>query len=147
MEIVVWWWECNMGNAMAYDPLVLFVALFCCNRAYFSIDKFWLWLGTSPVHSSVFLHNKEIFCYFGSCLVNSGRFQFTRTVSTTFLLVELVVIKHGRHVVSCSYRQPRGGCFSYSWRSPKGCAMHPTLLKASNITSIEHLLISCHFEC
>ena len=26
------------------------------------------------------------------------------------------------------------------------CAMHPTLVKASNITSIENLQISCHFE-
>ena len=68
---------------------------------------FGLWLGTSPVHSLVFFHNRDIFCYFGSFLVDSGRFQLTSIIST-FLLEELVVIKHGRHVVSCSYRQPRG---------------------------------------
>ena len=38
-------------------------------------------------------------------------------------------------------------CFSYSWHSPKGCAMHPTLLKASNIVCIENLIISYHFKC
>ena len=58
-----------------------------------------------------FLHNKDIFCYFGSFLVDSDRFQLTSTTSTKFLVVELVVIKHGHHVVSCSYWQPQGGCF------------------------------------
>ena len=100
-----------------------------------------------PCSLVFFLHNKDIFCCFGSFLVDSGRFQLTSSTSTTFLLVELVVIKHGRHVVSCLYRQPRGGCFSYSWRSPKGCAMPPTLFGVSNITSIEYLLISYNFKC
>ena len=68
-----------------------------------------LWLRTSPVHSLVFLHNKDIFCQFGSFLVNSGHFQLTSIVSTTFLLVELVAIKHGCHIVSCLYQQPQGG--------------------------------------
>ena len=62
-------------------------------------------LGTSPVHS-FFFHNKDTFCYFGLFLVDSGRFQLTSTTSTTFLLVELLVIEHGHHVVSCSYQQP-----------------------------------------
>ena len=51
-----------------------------------------LWLGTSPVHSSVLLHNKDIFCNFSSLLVNLGHFQLTSTISTTVLLVQLVVI-------------------------------------------------------
>ena len=38
------------------------------------------------------------------------------------------------------------GCFSYSCRSLKGCALPPTLLKASNIISIENLLISYHLS-
>ena len=50
-------------------------------------------------------------CYFSSQLVNSGCFQFTSTIPTTVLMVELVVIKHGHHVFSCSYWQPQGGCF------------------------------------
>ena len=59
----------------------------------------------------------------------------------------LVVIKHGCHVDSCSYHQPQGGCFSYSWHILEGCAMPPTLLKGSNITRIECLLISYHLKC
>ena len=86
---------------------------------------------------SFFLHNKDIFCYFGSFLVYSGRFQLASTISTTFLLVDLMVIKHGHHIISCSYWQPWGGCFSDSWCSPSGCAVPPTLLRASNITSNE----------
>ena len=66
--------------------------------------------------------------------------------NNNILLVELV-IKHGHHIVSCSYRQPRRGCFSYSWCSLNGCAMHPTLLKAFNIVCIENLIISYHFKC
>ena len=51
-----------------------------------------LWLRTSPVHSIVFfLHNKDILCYFGPFLVDSGHYQLTSTTSTTFLLVELVI--------------------------------------------------------
>ena len=65
----------------------------------------WLWLGTSPVHSLLFLHNKDIFCYIGSFLVDSGGFQLNCTTPTTFLLLELVVIKRGHHVVSFSYWQ------------------------------------------
>ena len=76
-----------------------------------------------------FFHNKGIFCYFCSFLVDSGHFQLTSTTSTTFLLVELVGIEHGHYIVSCSYRQPRGGCFSYFWGSLNGCAMPPTYLR------------------
>ena len=47
--------------------------------------------------NSFFLHNEDINCYFGSLLVDSRRFQLTNTTSTTFLLVELVAIKHGHH--------------------------------------------------
>ena len=94
-----------------------------------------------------FLHDKDIFCYFGSFSVNSGHLKSTSTTSTQFLLMELVVVKHGRHVVSCSYWQPRGGCFAYSWCSPKGCAMLPTSFNASKITSIENLLTSYLFKC
>ena len=93
-----------------------------------------------------FLHNRDIFCCFGSFLADSDRFQLTSTTST-FSLVELVVIKHGCNVVSCSYRQPQGGCFAYSWHSPEGWAMPLTLFKVSNITSVEYLLISYHFKC
>ena len=40
------------------------------------------------------------------------------------------------HVASCSYWQPRGGCFSYSCCSLKGCAcLKHYLFKASNTTS------------
>ena len=83
--------------------------------------------------SFIFL-NKDIFFYFGSFLVDSGYFQLTSTISTTFLLVKLVVIKHGHHIVSCLHRQPQGVCFSCSWRSLKGCAMPPTLFEVSKIT-------------
>ena len=80
---------------------------------------------------SSFLHNKDI-CYFGSFLVDLGRFQLTSTITTTFLLVELVVIKHGHHLVSCSYQQPWGGYFCHSWRRAAPCLQHylrfPTLL-------------------
>ena len=38
------------------------------------------------------------------------------------------------------------GCFSYSCRSLKGSALPPTLLKASNIISIENLLISYYLS-
>ena len=70
-----------------------------------------LWLGTSTVHSLVILHNKDAIFYFISLLVNLGRYRLTSTISIAVLLVELVVIKHGRHVVPCSYWQPHGGCF------------------------------------
>ena len=110
------------------------------------IYKYELWLGTSPIHSSVVLHNKDIICHFSSFLVNSGPFWLTSTLSITVLLVLLMAIKHGCHVVSCSYWQPRGGCLSYSWCSLKGCAMRPILFKASNNTSTENLLIS-YFKC
>ena len=63
---------------------------------------------------SFFLHNKDIICHLSSLLLNSGHFQLTSTLSTTILLVELMAIKHGRHIASCSYWQPRGGCFSCS---------------------------------
>ena len=89
---------------------------------------------------SFFLHIKDIICHFCSLLDNSGHFKFTSTLSTTVLLVELMPINHGRHVVSCSYWQPRGGCFSYF-------AMRPTLFNASNNTSSANLLISYHFKC
>ena len=55
----------------------------------------------STVHQLVFLHNKVIFWYFCSALVNSGPFQLTSTVSSTALLVELMAIKHGHHIASC----------------------------------------------
>ena len=54
-----------------------------------------------------FLHNKDIIHYFGSSLVNSGHFQLPITTSTIFLLVEPKVIKHGHHIVSCSYQHPQ----------------------------------------
>lgn len=60
-----------------------------------------------PVRSLVCLRNKDIFSYFGSFPVDSGCFQLTSTTSTTFLPVELVVVKHGCHLFSCLYRQPR----------------------------------------
>ena len=92
------------------------------------------------------LHNKDIFCYFGSFLVDSGHFQLSNSTSTTFLLVELVVIKHGRHSFMLVLATSRG-MFSYSWHSPKGCAMPSTSFEVSNITSIEYLLISYHLKC
>ena len=77
------------------------ISFFCMIRKYSVV----------LVHS-YFLHDKEIFCHFGSFLVNSCHFYLTSSVSA-FLLVELVVIKHGsvRYVVSCTYQQPQGGCF------------------------------------
>ena len=48
--------------------------------------------------SFIFLHKKDIICHFSSWLVKAGRFQLTSILSTTVLLVELMAIKHGRHV-------------------------------------------------
>ena len=80
----------------------------------------WLWLGTTPVHSLVFgIISAYIICCFSSLLVNSGHFHFTSTLST-FLLVQLAVIKHGCHKVSCSYWQPQEG-------SGDAAAPHPFL--------------------
>ena len=91
------------------------------------IHKAQLWFGTPPIHSLVCLHN-DIIHSFGSFLNNSGHFWLTSNVSTTFLLVELVVIKNGHHVVSCSYQQPRGGWRSYSLCSLKGRAIPPNII-------------------
>ena len=93
------------------------------------------------------MSDKGIICYFSLLLVNQDHFQLTSTVSRTLLLVELMVIKHGHHIVASSYWRPRGGCFSYSWHSLMSCAMPPTLFNASNIPSIENLLIRYHFKC
>ena len=84
------WWSC-------------FIAISSTSKTV--VDR-GLWLGTSPVHSLVIVHNKGIICHFSSLLVNSGCFQLTSTISLTVLLVELMAIKHGQHVVSCSYWQP-----------------------------------------
>ena len=65
-----------------------------------------------------------ITCIFSS--LDPGCFQFTSTISTTVSLVELVVIKHGCHIILCSYWQHQGGFFSYSWRCLKGRTMPPT---------------------
>ena len=55
---------------------------------------------SSPI---TFLHNKYIISHFSSLLVTSGCFQLTNTTSTTPRLhVQLMVIKHGCHVVSTS---------------------------------------------
>ena len=59
-----------------------------------------------PLVIHYILHYKDIICYFGSLMVNSGHFQLTSTVSTIFVLVELVVISHGCLVVSSSHPQP-----------------------------------------
>ena len=98
--------------------------------ACFAIYQFQAMLGIRKKHPPVmdwnipcsfiiFLHNKDIIYYFGSLLVNSGRFQLTSTISTTFLLEEFVVIKHGCHVVSCLYWQPQGCVFLFL-AQPKG---------------------------
>ena len=77
-------------------------------------------------------------------LVDSGRFQLTKNISTTFLLVELMVIKHGYHVVTSSYLGTGNlkGDFFYSWCILIVCAKHLKLFKDSNINSVENLLIS-----
>lgn len=62
--------------------------------------------------SFVILHSKEIFCYFGSLLVNFGCLKFTSTIITITLLVEIVMI-HGHHIVSSLYGWPWGACFCY----------------------------------
>ena len=62
-------------------------------------------------------------------------------------LVELVVVKHGCHIILCSYWQHQGGCFSLFLALPKGPHHASKLFKASNITSIESILNSYHFEC
>ena len=87
---------------------------------------------------SVF-HSKDMICYLSLLLVNSGRFQFQLTsfVFTAVLLVGLMVIKHGCHMFLARTGNLEGDVFfSYSWRSPNGLTMPPTLFKASNITSI-----------
>ena len=73
--------------------------------------------------SLVLIYLTRTCCYCCLLLVNSGSFQLTRTTCTQILLVELVAIKHGHNVVSCSYWQPRQGCFSHYWCSPRGCAI------------------------
>ena len=109
------------------------------------LPSFRLLLGTSPLHCVVcFLHNMVIFCYFGSFLVDSGRFQLTSTnVFTSGTGGDQTWPPRSL----CSYRQPRGGCFSCSWRSPKRCAMPPTLFEVSSITCIGYLLNSHHSKC
>ena len=69
----------------------------------------------SPLHPVVFLHNKEMFCYFSSFLVNAGHFQLASNISTTSLLVELVAITHGYHILSCYYWKPWGDVFIVPW--------------------------------
>ena len=88
-----------------------------CDKGACSIIGHMCYGSEYPLFISFFLHNQDMFCYFGSFLVDSGRFQLTSTTFTIFLLVELVVIKHGHHLVSFSYQQPQGGCFSYSCAS------------------------------
>ena len=94
-----------------------------------------------PVHSLVSLHNKDIICHFSSLLVNSGHFQLSSTLSITALLMELMAIKHGHHSFMLILETLRGCFFLFL------AAMHTTLFKASNITGIEILLISYHFQC
>ena len=68
-----------------------------------------------------FLHKKGIFCYFGSFLVNSGHFQLNSIISTKFLQVELVVIKHGCNVPSLMLiLATLGGMFFLVLVLPKG---------------------------
>ena len=64
-----------------------------------------------PLFFHYFLHDKDIIHYLISLLVNSGCFQLTSTVSTTVLVVELMAIKHGHCIVSCSDWQPLGDVF------------------------------------
>ena len=116
----------------SFPDAALRAALMSCNKCF--IHSF-------NIHQcpcsfiSFFLQNKNTIYHFSSLLVNSCHFQLTSTLSSTVLLVELMAIKPGCHVVSCSYWQPWGWYFSYSWCSPKGCAMCPTLFKASNIVT------------
>ena len=56
--------------------------------------------------------------YFSS--LDPSCFQFTSTISTTVSLVKLVVIKYGCHIISCSYWQCQGGCFSLFLVLPEG---------------------------
>ena len=87
-----------------------------------------------------FMHNKDIFCYFGSFLVYSGLFQLTSLYIYDILLVDLVVIKHGCHSFILVSAASRWMFFIHFFSLP------PTLFEVSSITSIEYLLISYHFK-
>ena len=68
-----------------------------------------LWCGTSVVHSLVFfciIRTYSIILVYTSLLLNLSCCQLTSTISTTVLLLEVVVIRHGHHVVPCSSWQP-----------------------------------------
>ena len=84
------------------------------------------------VHVLVFLHNKDILSYFSSLLADSVHFQLTSTISTTVLLVELMMIKHGITKFHVGIGNFEGDVFLIP-------------VKASNITGIENLLISYRF--
>ena len=85
-----------------------------------------------------------------SLLVNSGHFWLTSTIVHIYSYFtggtggNQAWPPHGFMLVLC---QTQEGCFSYFKCSSKGCALPPTSLKASNITSIESLLIIYHLKC
>ena len=60
--------HCSPADSTHTLPLYNFVA-------YVGSMSVGLWLGTSPVHSLVFFLHRDIFCYFGSFLVDTGHFQ------------------------------------------------------------------------
>ena len=99
----------------------------------------------NPWHNNATMPDIQHKVYFSSW--DPGHFQFTSIISTTVSLVELVVVKHGCHIILCSYWQHQGGCFSLFLALPKGPHHASKLFKASNITSIESILNSYHFEC
>ena len=93
-----------------------------------------------------FLHNKDIFCYFSSFLVDSGRFHLTSTASTAFLIVELVVIKHGRHMFHARTGSLEGEGF-LDVGSPAECLLHGIMLLAvPEIANDICLALGCHLH-
>ena len=71
---------------------------------------------SSPLHSSGFLHSKEIFCHFGSLLVNFGHLQLTT------IIIKLYLRKWWRSNIATTYfpactTGPKGNVFVISWLS------------------------------
>ena len=93
-----------------------------------------------PCSFTSLLHNKDIFCYFDSFLVDSGRFQLTNRYIYYIFTSEI-----GGDQTWPPQFHPRIGSIEgdvfYSFSS-----LPPTLFEVSNITSIEYLLISHNFK-
>ena len=112
----------------------------------FSMPKLWLWLGTSLFNNKFFLHNKGIllFCFI---LSYSGHFYLTSTVSTTCFTSGTAGDQRWAAHSFILMQAASSGMFFLFLCSPKGFARPPTLLKASNITSNEYILINYHLKC